>query len=159
MSAVDLRLYARAASPHPKAVLRDEVGNRLVLPFAPTGYDAEGWARKWVEVERPGRVSVLVDTGPSLASLAFTIVVARPGGDAIDDLLDALKSLASRPNAAITVTGLSVAEEGPWRFVECGARVLRRQHGTNAATIAEVSITFAAVTELRARIARSRRAA
>lgn len=155
MAQVDLRMYATAQATHPKAVLMTKTGQRVVLPFAPVGFTATGFARDWQQVSRPSRKPVMVDAGPGLRQVSYTITVGKADGSAITDVLAQLVAIAERPNAVVTAAGLSGLEAGPWRLVGCDVTVTRREHGTNAPVIAEVELGFAAVAEVKTRIARS----
>lgn len=146
--------------PHPRASFRDGTGLRLDLPFAPTGGEFSGFARKWTEIERPLRSNLLVDSGPGLRVNSYTLTVARPDGGSVALELAALQIMASRSKhdeAAIAVLGLSGMEGGPWRITELVVKVQRRQHGTNDPTFAEVDITFAEVGFLNMGIARTKK--
>ena len=146
--------------PHPRASFRDGTGLRLDLPFAPTGGEFSGFARKWIEIERPLRPNILMDSGPGLRVNAYTLTVARPDGGSVAMELAALQIMASRSKhdkASIAVLGLSGMEGGPWRITELVVKVQRRQHGTNDPTFAEVDITFAEVGLLNMGIARTKK--
>lgn len=157
---IDLKVQAAAsANRRPvgvpgRVVLSDKQGTVVVLPFAPTGFQASGWARKWADLERSTRKNVLVDTGPGLRRITFPITLGRADSTSISDVLRDLMQLADAAGV-VTITGLSTLEYGPWRLEDVRVNVTHRTT-TNEPRIAEVELDLAEFTEFKARIGRSR---
>jgi hypothetical protein len=142
------------ARAHPKMVLR--MGKvRVVLPFAPTGYEAR-YGRSWQEVPRPVLKPVAVDSGGALTQVQYGFTVAYADGRRIGPVLRGLQQMAERRDGVLTIAGASGLEKGPWRLVDLRVRVTKRQQGTNAPLVADVELGLVEVTRVRARIGRSR---
>lgn len=161
MAAVTIRSDRFAVTgPHPRMVLQPAAGAPVAVPFAPTGGEWGGAARRWVEVSRPMRPAVLADTGPGLGVVAYTLLVAHRDGAAITAVLAGLRRIAAASGeaGAVTVTGLSQAEAGPWRVTDLGVKVTRREHGTNEPVEAEVSVTLTQIVDLVVTVGRAKSA-
>lgn len=151
---INLKIQSARPSKGRKVVLSDGQGNYVTLPFAPTGFTASGWARKWAELERALRENVLVDTGPGLRGVTFPITIGHANGNSISGILRDLLQLADAADV-ITITGLSSFELGPWRMRDVRVNVTHRTQ-TNEPRIAEVEIDLVKFTEFKARIGRSK---
>lgn len=157
-ASINFKTRARSGSTGPRAVLADGLGNVLTLPFAPTGFDADGWARKWATLTRYGNKDVDVDTGPGLRGVAYPpITVARKDGSSISGILRDLMQIADA-GGVIKITGLSSFESGPWRIAEVSVSVTHRT-SDNEPRIAEVQFKLREATFFTARIARSKQTA
>lgn len=129
---------------------------RLVLPFAPDGYEAGEWGRRSTQIDRPSRKPILVDLGPNLDYVRYpNLAIANRDGSSIGPILSDLKDLAESW-AAVTVSGLSYLEQGPWRLTSVRPIITRRLPN-NAPRLAQVDLTFGEVTRIQTRIARSKR--
>jgi hypothetical protein len=155
MPQVTIRMVAQTPRTHPKVVLRAGK-QRVVLPFAPEGWEWEGLGREYQEIARPGRVPVAVDTGGRLPRVRWQFTVAYPDGKPIGAVLRGLEKIADRPGGKVAVSGASGLETGPWHVGDLRVTVTRRQHGTNQPVRAEVDLLLVGVTRVRTRIGRSR---
>ncbi len=146
---------------HPKMLIRSAAGARLVVPLAPAGAEFGGYARRWVDQDRPNRKPLSTDTGPSLATENITLVIARSDGSPITDLLKALRDLAQTKDCILYLQNLSELEEGPWTIRNLAIRGVTRAHGTNDWTVAEADLSLVeyvkpATTKLRKAPAKSK---
>lgn len=132
---------------HPKAELVTERGLRLVLPYAPTGASLAGKAPTFSTVPRPGRRPLVLRDGEPLATLGLEFLLAAADHQtSVEPLLATLDKIA-KAGDRVTLVNLSPAERGPWRIADLTTTVLLRQHGTNAATRASVSVTLLAASD------------
>ena len=136
-----------ATAAHPRMTIADATGFWLVIPFAPQEGEWGGFANRWAEIERPGRGTVLTDTGPGFRTVAFTLLVAYPNRASVASVLRGLADIAARGdnNGVVTVGGMAGMEAGPWRLTDMTVRVLQRQHGTNEPIMAEVDLAFGSI--------------
>lgn len=151
---IDLKVQAKGSTNRRRVTLADGQGNVVTLPFAPTGFQASGWARKWANLERSTRKNVIVDTGPGLRGVTLTLTIGRPDGSSISDIMRDLMQLADAADV-ITVTGLSTFEVGPWRLQDVRVNVTHRTTD-NEPRIAEVELDLTEFTEFTAKIARTK---
>lgn len=133
-------------SSHPKAVLVAEDGTFYRFRWAPVETERNGGEAAWVEVERPGLAPLLLRAGRTLRELTFAVLVADL--DPAVDVEADLRALAGLARSGVRVR-LELGPHGTdpdapeWaRLVALRRRSLRRQHGTNKITQAEVELTL-----------------
>lgn len=128
---------------HPKAVLVTGNGIRYQFRYAPREVSHAGWSDQWTTVPRPGRSPLLLADGADLPTMSFTVLIARPDHQQhIEDDLRKLRRIA-KSGRRMRLLGMSPRfEVGPWRMTGLQVEVLHREHGTNRATRATVSMSF-----------------
>lgn len=138
------RQGARQPAPvrHPKATIVTENGVRLVLPFAPREVEHDGFTDEFANLSRAGRKPLTVRTGDGLRAVSFGVFLGY--GDpqrSVEPLLKTLARIAAAGDSC--VISLSALEAGRrWNLTGLTVSTLMRQHGTNAVTRANVSLTF-----------------
>lgn len=135
---------------HPKAVLVAS-GTRLRLPYAPNSVQHTGWGRRWSELTRPGRRSLLVEDGAGLAGMSFTALFGHADNqESVEPLIATLRRLAEG-REPVHLRGMGRFEDRAWRITEVVIDSKARQQGTNAITRADVTITLTEASDHRQR--------
>jgi hypothetical protein len=131
----------RAAEP--SMVLVGDGGTRVTLPFAPLPTDLDNLAPDWETLDRGGmRMPMLVPGAESLATLGFTLTIARPNRDEpIETILTPLRD-AARSRQRFSVS-YGPQERGLWRITACRITITAREPGPEQrATRATVAMTL-----------------
>lgn len=129
-----------------QALIASDSGVKLALPFAPVESQLDGMAGRWDTVDRAGRAPLVRYRGGQNATLSFEVILARLDGEPVEDLLDKLGKLAAGAQR-LTISGLSVREEGPWRLDGCSVSVAERAPD-NSIREARVSLSFRAASDV-----------
>lgn len=133
--------FRSSALPHPKAALVLEDGRRFEIPYAPVETELGGVAPSFESTPRPGRKLLLQQTGKGQRVLAYTLVLGYPDHQQpIENELHELRDI-SRSGSRLRFQ-YAASEGGWWIITDYSQRSLLRQHGTNAITRAEVTLTL-----------------
>lgn len=145
-------LPATTAARGPVSVLSDDLGNRVVLPFAPLPVEIGGVAPEWQAVDRgASRLPLLLRGASSLRTERFQLTLARADfTESIDDVLAALERIAGFGGRVAFAYGRP--ERGLWRITDFTSTVTDRAPGTQAPSRANVSLTLTAVSDLPASV-------
>lgn len=135
---------------HPKVTLISADGTVTVtLDITNAQTEVSGVADQWVEQERPELQPVLQRVGKRLAKFPIEAIIG--GEDFERDISSTLEALTAlgRSGQRVTVSlpsggGQAVETTGGWIITDLSWRVLRRRHGDNAVTRAQVSIELTA---------------
>jgi hypothetical protein len=135
------KAVGRYGTKHPKATLATASGLRITLPYAPVVVERNGTAAVYSAVNRPGRKPRVRKTGGQLERLAYSLTItARDNQTSVETLLRQLRKAAAAGERVTFTHGPS--EAGAWYLEEFSTSSALRQHGTNAITRAEATITL-----------------
>ena len=121
--------------------IADDVGTTVWLPWAPEGSSVEGRTDKWDRVERTARQPLVRYNSAGLRTLAFDVLLAFKDESPVDHHIERIGALGKGPRL-ITITGLSEAEDGPWRLEAAPVRIEQRTPDNKGVLRASVSFTF-----------------
>lgn len=147
MPTLTIRRPAAGTAPeqggHPKATIATDSGLRLVLPYAPNDVEHGGLSDTFENLDRPGRKPLVVYSAEGLRTTSFAVLLAhRDPQRPVEDLLGKLERIAGSGDR-VTLSRLGALADGvAWNLTDVTVRTVARQHGTNAVTRAEASLTF-----------------
>lgn len=140
---------------HVKAYLQDETGRRFVFPFAPVVTDHEGDTPTFVRLARPGRRPLIRRAGGHSRTLVFSAVIAKADPQAsVEPQIQEIRRIGRHGNRVLAVS-IGQLAGGWWRVESLRVTTEARQHGTNRATRATVTVSMVEDYNVRPKIGRT----
>lgn len=127
---------------HPTMTLVPQGKKPIAIPYAPRTSQLDGVVPTFATVERGGRRPLLMRSGGSLQTMSFDLIIAHTNTQAgIEGILGRLRALAAS-GARVVVNLDATSRAFQWRLTSFSQQIVARQHGSNAATQAVVTMTF-----------------
>jgi LysM repeat protein len=141
-------------TPHPKAYIQNQAGDRFVLPWAPRETEHGGDADQWSTLARAGRKPIVRRNGAGIRTLSFSFLMGTVAGDvSIESQILRLRNVAS--NGDMVLFSHGVLERGWWHTTDLQINPLLRQHGTNYVTRANVTLQLIEAYDVRPKMGRT----
>jgi hypothetical protein len=113
----------------------------ITLPITSPEVEHTDNASEWVEITRPGQRPLFRRANEKLRGMRFDVIFRRDDGGPVDGELRKLREFANNPHGPLTVA-YGPLEAGQWRLVDFPITSEHRQAGTNAITLARVTLVF-----------------
>lgn len=127
---------------HPKMLIISENRRTFIVPYAPREVTMDGITPTFDTVTRAGRLPLLLQSSQQLRTMTFDLFLGAWNLQAsVEAQMQSIRKLAEEGARLRVVLDVS-AGQVLWRMTACSQQVTARQHGTNAATRAIVSITL-----------------
>lgn len=132
-----------------RVAIASTAGVKVELPWAPAQASLGGYADKWDQVERVGRQPLVRYNSRGLPTLSLDLLLTDPTGthDRVDYEIYQLRRLGEGAQL-ITVAGLSVGEEGPWRLNSMSVNIDQRTESNAEVERATVSLELVAAVDI-----------
>lgn len=133
-----------------KMEIRNEIGNRVLVPFAPVNIDHGSRGIEWSEVDRFGTYSTFRRTGMKVPTLSFDLTLAAMNSHGKKNILGYLAAFdrMSEENSRVTIN-YSIREAGSWLLTDYTVTVTARDVYQRP-TRADVSLTFSRIMDEKA---------
>lgn len=132
-----------------KMEIINEIGNRVLVPFAPNDIDHGERGINWSEVSRYGTYPTFRNTSLKVPTLSFTLMLAAMGSHGKNNILGYLAAFdrMSEENARVYIN-YTIREAGTWLLTSYNATVTHRDT-LHRPTRADVSLQFTRVMDNR----------
>lgn len=133
-----------------KMEIINEIGNRVLVPFAPVNINHGERGIEWAEVDRYGTYATFRRTGLKVPTLSFDLTLAAMNSNGHNNILGYLAAFdrMSEEESRVTIN-YTIRETGVWLLTSYSATVTHRDT-LHRPTRADVSLTFSRVMDEKA---------
>lgn len=132
-----------------QVALASQTGIKVLLPWAPAKGSLDGLTDSWSTVERTGRQPLVRYNAAGLPTMTLDVLLTDRSGvhGRVDYELHQIRRLG-QGEQLITIAGLSVGEEGPWRMTGLSIDIEQRSEGNRDVEKARVQMSFTAAVDV-----------
>lgn len=133
-----------------KMEIINEIGNRVLVPFAPMNINHGQRGIEWSEVDRYGTYATFRNTGKKVPTLSFDLTLAAMNSHGKNNILGYLAAFdrMSEEESRVTIN-YTIRETGAWLLTSYSATVTHRDT-LHRPTRADVSLTFSRIMDEKA---------
>lgn len=133
-----------------KMEIINEIGNRVLVPFAPVNINHGERGIEWSEADRFGTYATFRNTGLKVPTLSFDLELAAMGSHGKNNILGYLAAFdrMSEEESRVTIN-YTIREAGSWLLTSYSATVTQRDT-IQRPTRADVSLVFSRIMDHKA---------